>query len=82
MFFNHNIQNAEDINLKEQLRGEIRKEINKLEITCFDMASLLRGLGIPVNGGFKPMSQDVCYISLIAPGFIYIADASANFLAD
>lgn len=54
-----NIQDEENINLKEQLRGEIRKEINRLELTCIDMASLLRGLGIQVGGGFHPMSQDV-----------------------
>lgn len=52
-------KDEENINLKEQLRGEIRKEINRLEITCIDMASLLRGLGIQVGGGFCPMSHDV-----------------------
>ena len=54
-----NIQDQENIDMKEQLRGEIRKEINKLEMTCIDMASLLRGLGILVRGGSNPMSHDV-----------------------
>ncbi|EXB44890.1 hypothetical protein L484_026472 [Morus notabilis] len=52
-------KDEENINLKEKLRGEIRQEISRLEITCIDMASLLRGLGIQVAGGFCPMSHDV-----------------------
>ena len=47
------------MNLKEQLRVEIRKELNKLEMTCIDMASLLRGLGIQVGGGLYPMTPEV-----------------------
>lgn len=47
------------MNLKEQLRVEIRKELNKLEMTCTDMASLLRGLGVQVGGGLFPMSPEV-----------------------
>lgn len=49
------------MNIKEQLRSEIRKQLNILEITCVDMASLLRGLGIQVGGGFRPLQQEVCY---------------------
>ncbi|KAF4398756.1 hypothetical protein G4B88_028119 [Cannabis sativa] len=52
-------KDQENIDLKEQLRCQIRTEINKLEITCVDMASLLRGLGIQVRGGLRPMPQDV-----------------------
>jgi hypothetical protein len=47
------------MNLKEQFRVEISKELNKLEMTCIDMASLLRGLGIHVGGGPYPLSQEV-----------------------
>ncbi|KAE8681995.1 Chaperone DnaJ-domain superfamily protein, putative isoform 3 [Hibiscus syriacus] len=47
-------KDEENLTLKEQLRTEVRKELSKLEISCIDMASLLRGLGIPVGGGFIP----------------------------
>ena len=50
------------MNLKELLRAEIRKELNELEITCRDMASLLRGLGIQVGSGFQPLPHEVSYI--------------------
>ncbi|XP_058070562.1 uncharacterized protein LOC131219446 [Magnolia sinica] len=52
-------KDEETINLKEQLRVEVRKELDKLELKYRDMASLLRGLGIPVGGGNHPMSRDV-----------------------
>ncbi|KAK3421808.1 uncharacterized protein LOC104453877 [Eucalyptus grandis] len=52
-------KDEENMNLKEQLRAEIRKEISKLEITCTDMASLLRGLGILIGGSFCPLPQEV-----------------------
>ncbi|KAK9266760.1 hypothetical protein L1049_012648 [Liquidambar formosana] len=52
-------KDEENMNLKEQFRVEIRKELNKLETICSDMASLLRGLGIPVGGGLYPLSRDV-----------------------
>ncbi|KAJ7943301.1 DnaJ domain containing protein [Quillaja saponaria] len=52
-------KDEEKMNLKEQLQIEIRKQLNNLEMTCTDMVSLLRGLGIPVGGGFKPLSQEV-----------------------
>ena len=48
------------MNMKEQLRVEIRKGLNKLETQCSDMASLLRGLGIHVGGGFIPLPNEVC----------------------
>lgn len=47
------------MNLKEQFRVEIRKELNKLEMMCINMASLLRGLGIQVGGGSYPLSHDM-----------------------
>lgn len=52
-------KDEQNMNLKEQLRVEIRKELNKLEIMCIDMASLLRGLGIQVGGGSYPLSHEV-----------------------
>lgn len=45
--------------MKEKLRLEVRKELDKLEMTSSDMASLLRGLGIHVGGGFCPSSNEV-----------------------
>ncbi|KAF7124989.1 hypothetical protein RHSIM_Rhsim12G0071400 [Rhododendron simsii] len=52
-------QDEEKMNLKEQIRSEVRKELKLLEITCRDMASLLRGLGIQVGGGFHSPPQEV-----------------------
>ncbi|XP_022776701.1 uncharacterized protein LOC111318230 [Durio zibethinus] len=52
-------KDEENMNLKEQLRSEVRKELSKLEISCIDMASLLRCLGVPVDGGYYPMSDEV-----------------------
>ncbi|GAV79543.1 DnaJ domain-containing protein [Cephalotus follicularis] len=52
-------KDEENMNLKEQLRVEIRNELCKLEMSCIDMASLLRSLGVPVGGGFRPLSHEV-----------------------
>lgn len=52
-------QDEENLNMKEQFRVEIRNELTKLEMTCIDMASLLRGLGIQVGGGVYPLPQEV-----------------------
>ncbi|XP_077215886.1 chaperone DnaJ-domain superfamily protein [Tasmannia lanceolata] len=52
-------KDEETINLKEQLRVEIREELDKLELKYRDMASLLRVLGIHVRGGPYPMSHEV-----------------------
>ncbi|KAE9454480.1 hypothetical protein C3L33_13643, partial [Rhododendron williamsianum] len=46
-------QDEEKMNLKEQIRAEVRKELKLLEIMCRDMASLLRGLGIQVRAAYK-----------------------------
>ncbi|KAK7826190.1 hypothetical protein CFP56_032395 [Quercus suber] len=45
------------MNLKEQRRVEIRKELDKLETS--DMATLLRGLGIEVGGDSDPLPHEV-----------------------
>ncbi|MCD7445910.1 hypothetical protein HAX54_024610 [Datura stramonium] len=42
-------KDAENMNLKERIRAVVRKELSMLEMTCPDMASLLRGLGITVG---------------------------------
>ncbi|XVF85761.1 hypothetical protein PTKIN_Ptkin17bG0143100 [Pterospermum kingtungense] len=52
-------KDEENMSLKEQLRIEIRKELSKLELSCIDMASLLRSLGIPVAGGLRPMPNEI-----------------------
>lgn len=52
-------KDEENMNLKELLRAEVRKELSKLELTCLDMASLLRGLGVHVNGGLQPLPNEV-----------------------
>ncbi|KAJ0980143.1 hypothetical protein J5N97_008398 [Dioscorea zingiberensis] len=49
----------ETINLKEQYRVEVRKELEKIETRYKDMASLLRGLGIHVGGGPYPLPHEV-----------------------
>lgn len=48
-----------NLNLKEELRAEIRNQLHELETMCFDMASLLRALGIHVGGGHHPSSNEV-----------------------
>ncbi|XP_047255444.1 uncharacterized protein LOC107857104 isoform X4 [Capsicum annuum] len=44
-------KDLENTKLKEQIRAEVGKELSKLEETCHDMASVLRGLGITVSNG-------------------------------
>ncbi|KAH0671048.1 hypothetical protein KY289_025541 [Solanum tuberosum] len=44
-------KDVENMNLKEQIRAEVQKELSKLEMTCHDMASVLHGLGITVGNG-------------------------------
>ncbi|MFS8017641.1 putative DnaJ domain, Chaperone J-domain superfamily [Helianthus anomalus] len=44
-------KDEENMNLKEQYRTEVIQDLKRLEITCLDMASLLRGLGIQVGNG-------------------------------
>ncbi|KAL5123434.1 hypothetical protein HKD37_02G004025 [Glycine soja] len=46
-------KDEEVMNLKEQLRVEIQKGLNQLEMRCHDMPSLLRGLGIQVHAAYK-----------------------------
>ncbi|KAI4386423.1 hypothetical protein MLD38_004355 [Melastoma candidum] len=51
-------KDVETMNIREQLRAEVRRELSMLEVKCFDMASLLRGLGIHVPGQ-APLSKEV-----------------------
>lgn len=52
-------QVEETINLKEQYRAEVRKELEQMETRYRDLASLLRGLGIHVRGGQFPLPHEV-----------------------
>ncbi|KAJ0241338.1 Chaperone DnaJ-domain superfamily protein [Hirschfeldia incana] len=52
-------KDEESMNMKEKVRAEITKSLKLLELSCFNMAALLRGLGIPVNGGISPPPQEV-----------------------
>lgn len=52
-------KDEENMNLKEQYRGEVIEGLKNLETTCIDMASLLRGLGIEVGEGPVPLSHEV-----------------------
>ncbi|KAG6508319.1 uncharacterized protein LOC121981739 [Zingiber officinale] len=52
-------KDEQTIHLKELIRAEVRKELDKMEWRYRDMASLLRGLGIHVEGGPSPMSHEV-----------------------
>ncbi|KAI3970757.1 hypothetical protein MKX01_024404 [Papaver californicum] len=49
----------ESIDLKEQIRVEVRNKLDKLEMQYTDMASLLRRLDIYVEGGPNPMPHQV-----------------------
>ncbi|XP_068642757.1 stress response protein NST1-like [Aristolochia californica] len=52
-------KDEETINLKEQLRVEVRKKLEVLELKYGDMASLLRALGIHVEGGLHPTLHEI-----------------------
>ena len=53
------------MNLKEQLRVEIQKGLNQLEMRCHDMPSLLRGLGIQVGGSFIPLPNEASCVYIL-----------------
>ncbi|KAF3324070.1 DnaJ domain-containing protein [Carex littledalei] len=52
-------KNEETLSLKEKLRAEVRKDLERMEKRYTDMASILRSLGIPVGGGLVPMPNQV-----------------------
>jgi preprotein translocase subunit Sec63 len=47
------------MNMKEKVRAEITKSLKLLELKSFNMAALLRGLGIQVGGGISPLPNEV-----------------------
>ncbi|KAI3867372.1 hypothetical protein MKX03_036499 [Papaver bracteatum] len=49
----------ESIDLKERIRVEVRNKLDKLEMQCTDMATLLRRLDIHVEGGPNPQPREV-----------------------
>ncbi|KAH9329416.1 hypothetical protein KI387_001524, partial [Taxus chinensis] len=53
------IQKKEEqtMDLKEQLRDQVRARLEEVASRCKDMASLLRCLGVPVEGGSLPSPQ-------------------------
>lgn len=55
------LQDEENMNLKEVIRAQVMKELNQLEVICHDMASLLRGLGIIVGNSVNPSLKEVSY---------------------
>ncbi|XP_050221853.1 uncharacterized protein LOC126672015 [Mercurialis annua] len=52
-------KDEETLNLKDQLRSEIRRDLDLLEANCRDMVSLLRGLGIDIGGRLHSSSPEV-----------------------
>ncbi|GAA0171331.1 chaperone [Lithospermum erythrorhizon] len=55
-----NMKNDEEqMNMKDLIRVEVRNELSKVEITCCDMASLLRSLGIQVGSQLRPNTDEV-----------------------
>ncbi|CAH2066292.1 unnamed protein product, partial [Thlaspi arvense] len=51
-------KDEESMNMKEKVRAEITKSLRVLELKCNNLASLLRGLGIPVGGGTSPLPHE------------------------
>eukprot|EP00249_Psilotum_nudum_P023256 c28806_g1_i1 orf=422-2413(-) len=49
----------QNLDFKEQVRGRVREELERLAATCIDMATLLRRLGVEVDGGAFPSVQQV-----------------------
>ncbi|KAL3824003.1 hypothetical protein ACJIZ3_020032 [Penstemon smallii] len=52
-------EDEENMNMKEVIRAEVRKDLKKLEVSCRNMASLLHCLGILVGGWPNPLPQEV-----------------------
>lgn len=51
-------KDEENMNLKEVIRAEVRKELDKLEIGCQNMSSLLHSFGIQIEGWPNPSPQE------------------------
>lgn len=57
-------QEERTMDMKEQIRGEIQANLERLALGCRDLASLLRRLQIPVEGGVFPSPQQVTFFTL------------------
>ncbi|KAJ0083953.1 hypothetical protein Patl1_29591 [Pistacia atlantica] len=70
------------MNMKEQLRVKVKKELHKLETTCIDMASLLRALGINVGSSFHPLSNEcnLCKVLVTRFRICLMAVLSGSFI--
>lgn len=55
------------MDMKEQIRGEIQANLERLALGCRDLASLLRRLQIPVEGGIFPSPQQVTFFTFWSP---------------
>ncbi|KAK8918722.1 hypothetical protein KSP39_PZI021311 [Platanthera zijinensis] len=52
-------KDVEITQLKEHIRVVVRKDLERVEMNCTDMASVLRSLGIHVKGGINPMIHEL-----------------------
>lgn len=61
-FFNFVEQEERNMGLKNQIRSKVQAELERLASGCRDMATLLRLLQIPVEGGVCPSSQQARFL--------------------
>jgi hypothetical protein len=54
-------QEERNMGLKDQIRGKVQANLERLASGCRDMATLLRLLHIPVEGGLSPSVQQASY---------------------
>lgn len=52
-------KDEETTQLKERILTEVRRDLERVEKNCTDMASVLRALGIHVKGGHVPMAHEI-----------------------
>ncbi|CAH9123997.1 unnamed protein product [Cuscuta epithymum] len=52
-------KDEENMNTKDVIRNQVRRELSKIEATCHDMVSLLQGLGIVVGSSPSPLLNEV-----------------------
>lgn len=68
------LQEEVKLGLKDELRGQIRGRLESLAKGCPDMATLLRRLNVPVEGGLSPTPNQV---TLGLPFFTSASPAAA-----
>lgn len=56
------VQEERNSDIRDQLRGQVRAELERVAVTCKDFATLLRQLGVPVEGGTHPSEKQVRFI--------------------